>query len=136
MNKAVNEAASPGSRRGDISFVRDRTPFCVTRLKAKWRRKGGCVRGTYHIGKAKCSLCSYASPLLLLGYVTVARIMPYTMPDVIQISVDGQDGALVARSHGLGLVPPNLNLALVRVRLLEFYLCSLFMKIQSFPFVL
>jgi hypothetical protein len=34
----------------------------------------------------------------------------------IKISVDGQDGALIARSNGFSPVEPNNSMALVRVR--------------------
>lgn len=34
----------------------------------------------------------------------------------IKISVDGQDGALIARSNGFSPVQPNNSMALVRVR--------------------
>lgn len=37
------------------------------------------------------------------------------MANAIQVSVDGQDGTLVARSHGIRLVPPNDDFALIRV---------------------
>ena len=41
------------------------------------------------------------------------------MSDTIRISVDGQDGDLVARSSGIRFVTPDDDLALVRVSHLE-----------------
>lgn len=41
------------------------------------------------------------------------------MVDTIKISVDGQDGDLVARSSGIRFVTPDNDLALVRVSHLE-----------------
>ena len=41
------------------------------------------------------------------------------MSDTIKISVDGQDGGLVARTSGIRFVTPENDLALVRVSYLE-----------------
>ena len=41
------------------------------------------------------------------------------MSDTIKISVDGQDGHLVARTSGIRFVTPDNDLALVRVSYLE-----------------
>lgn len=49
---------------------------------------------------------------ILLG---IPDLVFYAMDDAMKISVDGQDGDVVARSSGIRLVEPNDGLALVRV---------------------
>ena len=56
--------------------------------------------------------------LLLDAYFT-SHFEAHAMSDTIRISVDGQDGDLVARSSGIRFVTPDNDLALVRVSYLE-----------------
>ena len=61
------------------------------------------------------------------------------MSDTIKISVDGQDGDLVARTSGIRFVTPDNDLALVRVSYLEIksphIISSAVSMSRIFPFI-
>lgn len=56
-----------------------------------------------------------SSQRLLSDACSRSHFVSHTMSDMIKISVDGQDGDLVARNSGIRFVTPDDDLALVRV---------------------
>ena len=56
-----------------------------------------------------------SSQRLLSDACSLSHFVSHTMSDMIKISVDGQDGDLVARNSGIRFVTPDDDLALVRV---------------------
>lgn len=64
-----------------------------------------------------------SSQRLLSDACLLSHSVSHTMSDVIRISVDGQDGDLVARNSGIRFVTPDDDLALVRVCRLRTIYC-------------
>lgn len=75
------------------------------------------MAGVLHFSPIHClvNIRCISSQRLLSVACSLSHFVSHTISDMIRISVDGQDGDLVARNSGIRFVTPDDDLALVRV---------------------